>query len=195
MKEAMEIAQIEYKIAALEFEKATGEEATPVLAMGSDGTDLSDAISAMNEIISSRAKETEDIMQTIIDAANAISGAVSTGKTTYITSPTYDSGGVLKGMGGIKATNDDEVILNPALSSSVLSPTNNSNLSEFVSNLPKLFSYLPGLNSIMSEANNGKKQNENKVSYNFGTVNIEANNIDEFIDSIQQLVPSAIQAI
>lgn len=45
--------------------------------------------------------------------------------------PGYDSGGVLRGMGGVKATNEDEIILGPALSAKILTPTPNAQFDAF----------------------------------------------------------------
>lgn len=45
--------------------------------------------------------------------------------------PGYDSGGVLRGIGGVKATNEDEIILGPALSAKILTPTPNAQFDAF----------------------------------------------------------------
>lgn len=45
--------------------------------------------------------------------------------------PGYDSGGVLRGMGGVKATSEDEIILGPALSAKILTPTPNAQFDAF----------------------------------------------------------------
>lgn len=45
--------------------------------------------------------------------------------------PGYDSGGVLRGMGGVKATSEDEIVLGPALSAQILTPTPNAQFDAF----------------------------------------------------------------
>lgn len=45
--------------------------------------------------------------------------------------PGYDSGGVLRGMGGVKATSEDEIVLGPALSAKILTPTPNAQFDAF----------------------------------------------------------------
>ena len=45
--------------------------------------------------------------------------------------PGYDSGGVLRGMGGVKATSEDEIVLGPALSAKILAPTPNAQFDAF----------------------------------------------------------------
>lgn len=45
--------------------------------------------------------------------------------------PGYDSGGVLRGMGGVKATSEDEIVLGPALSAKILTPMPNAQFDAF----------------------------------------------------------------
>lgn len=53
--------------------------------------------------------------------------------------PGYDSGGVLHGLGGIKATGEDEIILGPALSAKILSPTPNAQFDAFAQALGAVY--------------------------------------------------------
>lgn len=53
--------------------------------------------------------------------------------------PGYDSGGVLHGMGGIKATGKDEIILGPELSAKILSPTPNAQFDAFARSLGAVY--------------------------------------------------------
>ncbi len=53
--------------------------------------------------------------------------------------PLYDSGGVLKGLGGIKATEKDEVVLSPSLTEKILTPENNLLFDRFANNLETIF--------------------------------------------------------
>lgn len=53
--------------------------------------------------------------------------------------PTYDSGGVLHGLGGIKATAKDEIVLPPEIASKILQPTSNAQFKAFCDGLGILF--------------------------------------------------------
>lgn len=53
--------------------------------------------------------------------------------------PTYDSGGVLHGLGGIKATAKDEIVLPPEITSKILQPTSNAQFKAFCDGLGILF--------------------------------------------------------
>lgn len=51
----------------------------------------------------------------------------------------YDHGGVLEGLGGIKATNRDEIILPPELTERILRPTSNAQFKAFADSLGLMF--------------------------------------------------------
>lgn len=53
--------------------------------------------------------------------------------------PLYDSGGVLEGLGGIKATADDEIVLPPNITKKILDPKKNILFEKFTDNLGTLF--------------------------------------------------------
>lgn len=53
--------------------------------------------------------------------------------------PEYDSGGVLRGLGGIKATNENEIVLPPDITKKILTPSSNEQFSQFVKDLGLLF--------------------------------------------------------
>lgn len=55
--------------------------------------------------------------------------------------PLYDSGGVLKGLGGIKATEKDEVVLSPSLTEKILKPESNIMFDRFANNLETIFDF------------------------------------------------------
>lgn len=55
------------------------------------------------------------------------------------TLPGYDSGGVLSGLGGIKATRQDEIVLGPELSAKILSPTPNAQFDAFTKALGAVY--------------------------------------------------------
>lgn len=53
--------------------------------------------------------------------------------------PAYDHGGVLEGLGGIKATDRDEIILPPELTERILRPTSNAQFKAFADSLGLMF--------------------------------------------------------
>lgn len=60
----------------------------------------------------------------------------------YTTSSTYDSGGVLHGLGGIKATERDEMVLPPDITEKILNPQNTVAFRDFCNNLGILYGAL-----------------------------------------------------
>lgn len=63
----------------------------------------------------------------------------SNGKYYQNGKPLYDSGGVLKGLGGIKATEKDEIVLPPDITSNILNPEKNALFDTFTNNLDTIF--------------------------------------------------------
>ncbi len=53
--------------------------------------------------------------------------------------PEFDKGGVLSGLGGIKATTSDEIVLGPDIARKILEPSSNAQFSAFVQDLGILF--------------------------------------------------------
>jgi TP901 family phage tail tape measure protein len=92
--------------------------------------------------------ETPEFVDKIIDAIEK-SGRVhirstegeegADGTTDGEETPTYDSGGVLHGLGGIKATSRDEIVLPPELAEKILNPTSNAQFKAFADSLGLLF--------------------------------------------------------
>lgn len=62
----------------------------------------------------------------------------------------YDTGGVLNGLGGIKATEKDEVVFEPDIASKLLSPTKSREFLNSAEALTKIMNNSSGLNRIMS---------------------------------------------
>lgn len=87
----------------------------------------------------------------------------------------YDSGGVLKGLGGIKATTQDEMVLPPKLTQAMLSPSSNAVFQERVAQLGYLF----GTNHdtpipAPASAGGGVVNNNTGANYYFNGVQIGA---------------------
>lgn len=81
----------------------------------------------------------------------------------------YDSGGVLNGLGGIKATVDDEMILPPSLTKSMLAPSANTVFRQRIAELGALYGSNYGnyksIGSTIATQNNGD-------NYNFGNITL-----------------------
>lgn len=82
--------------------------------------------------------ETPKFVDKIIDAIEK-SGRVHIRSTGSEETTTYDSGGVLHGLGGIKATSRDEIVLPPELAEKILNPTSNAQFKAFADSLGLLF--------------------------------------------------------
>lgn len=82
--------------------------------------------------------ETPEFVDKIIDAIEK-SGRVHIRSTGSEETTTYDSGGVLHGLGGIKATSRDEIVLPPELAEKILNPTSNAQFKAFADSLGLLF--------------------------------------------------------
>ena len=87
----------------------------------------------------------------------------------------FDSGGVLKGLGGIKATTQDEMVLPPKLTQAMLSPSSNAVFQERVAQLGYLF----GTNHdtpipAPASAGGGVVNNNTGANYYFNGVQIGA---------------------
>lgn len=72
-------------------------------------------------------------------SSSTMTGGGGSGARTEKAFATYDSGGVLQGLGGIKATARDEIVLPPALAEKILNPTSNAQFKAFADSLGLLF--------------------------------------------------------
>ena len=83
----------------------------------------------------------------------------------------YDSGGVLSGMGGIKATANDEVILPPDITKKMLTPMSSAILSNRLSELRYLYGMTGGnLAGITNNSSIGSQHNGDL--YTFGNITL-----------------------
>ena len=99
--------------------------------------------------------------------------SVAAGGPGYTSKPLFDGGGVLRGMGGIKATAQDEMILDPALTRAMLSPSADRTFRQRASMLGYLFGAggqygaAPGAGTTNNEA-----VSHNEKIYNFGSISL-----------------------
>nr|DAG35237.1 MAG TPA: minor tail protein [Caudoviricetes sp.] len=75
----------------------------------------------------------------------------------------YDSGGVLKGLGGIKATVDDEMVLPPDITTKMLRPSANAAFQARMRELGSLYDSTPVSHSLSGVVNNDRHD----VTYNY----------------------------
>lgn len=79
----------------------------------------------------------------------------------------YDSGGVLKGLGGIKATADDEMVLPPDITARMLRPSANAAFQARMRELGSLYDSTPVSQSVSGVVNNDRHD----VTNNYYSVN------------------------
>lgn len=99
--------------------------------------------------------------------------SVAAGGPGYTSNQLFDGGGILRGMGGIKATAQDEMILDPALTRAMLSPSADRTFRQRASMLGYLFGAGgqygagPGAGTTNNEA-----VSHNEKIYNFGSISL-----------------------
>ena len=136
-------ARFEQKISRLEKEKEKNDARYNGII---DGTaSFTESINAMKANSSAwwTASESEKKMLSDANLAIGTKLGLSRGEdgSWYSSNGTkvYDDGGILSGLGGIKATNRPEAVLDPELTSKILSPTSNKQFSDFASSVGLLF--------------------------------------------------------
>lgn len=93
--------------------------------------------------------------------AGSIIGAVSGGRKKK-----YDSGGVLHGMGGIKATVDDEMVLPPDVTAKMLKPSADARFRARVNELGGLYGETPVSRSVAGSSDNRSYSDHSGPTYN-----------------------------
>lgn len=82
----------------------------------------------------------------------------------------YDNGGVLKGLGGIKATRENEIVLPPDITSKMLSPVIDGKVSHRFAELRYLYGTSQSKGNDLSKIDNRIGSQHNGDSYHFGDV-------------------------
>lgn len=93
--------------------------------------------------------------------AGSIIGAVSGGRGKK-----YDSGGVLHGLGGIKATVDDEMVLPPDVTAKMLKPSADARFRARVNELGGLYGETPVSHSVAGNSDNRSYSDHSGPTYN-----------------------------
>lgn len=93
--------------------------------------------------------------------SGSIIGAVSGGRKRK-----YDSGGVLHGLGGIKATMDDEMVLPPDVTAKMLKPSADARFRARVNELGGLYGETPVSRSVAGSSDNRSYSDHSGPTYN-----------------------------
>ena len=93
--------------------------------------------------------------------SGSIIGAVSGGRKKK-----YDSGGVLHGLGGIKATADDEMVLPPDITAKMLQPSADARFRARVNELGGLYGETPVSRSVAGSSDNRSYSDHSGPTYN-----------------------------
>lgn len=93
--------------------------------------------------------------------SGSIIGAVSGGRKKK-----YDSGGVLHGLGGIKATVDDEMVLPPDVTAKMLKPSADARFRARVNELGGLYGETPVSRSVAGDSDNRSYSDHSGPTYN-----------------------------
>ena len=120
---------------------------------------LSDAISLGKNIIS--LPNSGNSNRNGLVSAGSVKGAVSGGLRKK-----YDSGGVLHGLGGIKATVDDEMVLPPDVTAKMLKPSADARFRARVNELGGLYGETPVSRSVAGSSDNRSYSDHSGPTYN-----------------------------
>lgn len=102
--------------------------------------------------------------------SGSIIGAVSGGRKRK-----YDSGGVLHGLGGIKATVDDEMVLPPDVTAKMLKPSADARFRARVNELGGLYGETPVSRSVAGSSDNRSYSDHSGPTYNVKGITLTEN--------------------
>lgn len=107
----------------------------------------------------------------------------------------YDSGGVLKGLGGIKATADDEMVLPPDITARMLRPSANAAFQARMRELRGLYDPAPAMGrSLAGKTDNRSYTDHSGPEYHYGNITLtqaqaETTTVAEFMRMAHHLQP------
>lgn len=107
----------------------------------------------------------------------------------------YDSGGVLKGLGGIKATADDEMVLPPDITAKMLRPSANAAFQARMRELRGLYDPTPAVGrSLAGKTDNRSYTDHSGPEYHYGNITLtqaqaETTTVAEFMRMAHHLQP------
>lgn len=92
---------------------------------------------------------------------------------SYESKKVYDSGGILKGMGGIKATNKDEIVIPPDVTDFMLNPSADSVFKQRMSELRYMYGGVPNqAASVAGTPAGGASYDHSGDEYHYGNITL-----------------------
>lgn len=92
---------------------------------------------------------------------------------SYESKKVYDSGGILKGMGGIKATNRDEIVIPPDVTDFMLNPSADSVFKQRMSELRYMYGGVPNqMKSVAGTPAGGATYDHSGDEYHYGNITL-----------------------
>ena len=137
-----------------------GATAKDILAGGGKQTGIPGGTTAKDILSGAGSKSSGKSNRTSV-VSGSIIGAVSGGRGKK-----YDSGGVLHGLGGIKATVDDEMVLPPDVTAKMLKPSADARFRARVNELGGLYGETPVSRSVAGSSDNRSYSDHSGPTYN-----------------------------
>lgn len=137
-----------------------GATAKDILAGGGKQTGIPGGTTAKDILSGAGSKSSGKSNRTSV-VSGSIIGAVSGGRKKK-----YDSGGVLHGMGGIKATVDDEMVLPPDVTAKMLKPSADARFRARVNELGGLYGETPVSRSVAGSSDDRSYSDHSGPTYN-----------------------------
>lgn len=131
---------------------------------------LEEPVISISKALKNIEKNATKDQKSTIDELNKIIVPILGKKYKISTKNLYDSGGVLKGVGGIKGTEEDEVVLPPDITKSMLKPISTAVLSSRMNELRYLYGTTGGMAGITNSNSIGTQYNGNQ--YTFGNITL-----------------------
>lgn len=139
---------------------SAGATAKDILAGGGKQTGIPSGTTA-KDILSGAGSKSSGKSNRKSIVSGSIIGAVSGGRGKK-----YDSGGVLHGLGGIKATVDDEMVLPPDVTAKMLKPSADARFRARVNELGGLYGETPVSRSVAGNSDNRRYSDHSGPTYN-----------------------------
>ena len=131
---------------------------------------LEEPVISISKALKNIEKNATKDQKSTIDSLNAVIVKVLGKKYKISTKGLYDSGGVLQGIGGIKGTQEDEVVLPPDITKSMLKPISTAVLTNRLNELRYLYGTTGGMAGITNSNSIGTQYNGNQ--YTFGNITL-----------------------
>lgn len=141
-----------------------------------NGGTSSDGGSSSGGGSTSKGSSSSKVSSGISNAVSSLAAAITSKATKSKSKKLYDGGGVLEGLGGIKATAADEMVLPPDITAAMLAPSADSTFQARVKELGLLYGGNLGRGIPMAgTVQNRSSQDHYGDSYQFGDVTLTEN--------------------